>query len=226
MKHKLLLILFLILIVGRLAMATPSTQIWNPSTDIQPYTTTHLGIDNYFNPLQTNYPIDYGVTYGLMPNLEIGIDAFYPQNSPLVFNMKYGIKEGDLLPAMALGIYGVGTKVGVTDQNVVYALLAKTIYINQFSIGRLTGGYFVGNRQILLNPEGAQDNNGVILTWDKSVTDQLWLCVDYSSTRSAIGTFFYGFSWSFTPSIGVLCGYGTYNNGSDQVYTTQLDINL
>ena len=30
------------------AMATPSTQIWIPSTDVQGYGTFHLGIDNYF----------------------------------------------------------------------------------------------------------------------------------------------------------------------------------
>ena len=32
------------------ALATPSTQVWIPSTDIQAKGTWHLGIDNYFAP--------------------------------------------------------------------------------------------------------------------------------------------------------------------------------
>ena len=32
-----------------LVYATPSTQIWNPSTDVQSFKTVHLGIDNYYS---------------------------------------------------------------------------------------------------------------------------------------------------------------------------------
>lgn len=37
----------LILAAAGVAMATPSTQIWIPSTDVQGFGTFHLGIDNY-----------------------------------------------------------------------------------------------------------------------------------------------------------------------------------
>src|SRR5512138_258105 len=58
------------------ALATPSTQIWIPSTDIQAYKTLHLGIDNYFRasgvPKATSATrdanvMDVGLTAGVLP---------------------------------------------------------------------------------------------------------------------------------------------------------------
>ncbi|MFA5879168.1 MAG: hypothetical protein WC860_03240 [Candidatus Margulisiibacteriota bacterium] len=229
MKSKYFIIfigLLLFLATSKLTFATPSTQIWNPSTDIQAYNTVHFGIDNYFNPLTSMLPVDVGLTYGLTPGLEIGIDAFYPQNSPLAFNMKYGIPEKNDFPAYAIGLFGFGTQQGITDQNVVYALLAKTIYVNQFSIGRFSAGGFWGNKQVLVNPENKSDNTGVMLTWDRVINDKLWVCIDYSSTRSSLGALFYGLSWNFSPNTSVIFGYGTFNNGGNQTYTLQLDVNI
>ena len=34
-------------LTATIASATPSTQIWIPSTDIQPYKTVHFGFDTY-----------------------------------------------------------------------------------------------------------------------------------------------------------------------------------
>ena len=34
-------------LTATIASATPSTQIWIPSTDIQPYKTVHLNFDTY-----------------------------------------------------------------------------------------------------------------------------------------------------------------------------------
>lgn len=205
------------------AQATPSTQIWNPSTDIQATGVMHLGIDNYFttaSPAAGGYatPTDTGLTYGVIPGLEVGIDAFLPQASPFVFNAKYGFTEKEMFPAFALGGYGFGTQTGATDQNVLYAVAAKTLPV----IGRLTAGYFSGNEKVL----GVNENAGLILTWDKVVNEKLWVCVDYAGTRSALGALFYGFSWVFSPNTSVIFGYGTYNNGALPTVTTQLDINI
>ena len=65
------------------AHATPSTQIWIPSTDIQPYKTVHLNFDAYFRtgkepssnvgyfgiPDGGNLPplYDFGPTVGVLP---------------------------------------------------------------------------------------------------------------------------------------------------------------
>src|SRR6266581_4285157 len=70
-----------------IALATPSTQIWIPSTDIQGYKTLHLGIDNYFRasgkggnggPVRDPNVYDIGLTAGVLPfekvQLEIGAD--------------------------------------------------------------------------------------------------------------------------------------------------------
>ena len=212
------------LVVGLMAsaaLATPSTQIWNPSTDIQAAGVWHLGIDNYFTldgPAQGGYafPTDTGLTYGLLPGLEVGVDIFEPQPAPLAFNVKYGISEGESLPALAVGGFGFGTLPGATDQNVVYGAAAKT-----FPFGRLSAGYFTGNAAVI----GA-DNKGFILTWDKVLTDKLWASVDYASGTSTLGAAFYGFSWAFAPNTSVIFGYGTYNNGAKPTITTQLDINI
>lgn len=207
-------------------LATPSTQVWNPSTDLQKAKTFHLGIDNYFTTQGTNsggyaLPTDLGLTYGLSPEIEIGVDIFLPQDSPFVFNAKYALPESSTLPvAVAVGAFGFGTQAGATNQNVIYGLIAKN-----FEFGRLSAGYFMGNPD-LLTDNGAKDNAGPILTWDKAINDKLWVCIDYAGTKSSLGSLFYGFSWMFDTNTSILFGYGTYNNGAKPTFTTQLDINL
>lgn len=218
---------FLLIALAGVSYATPSTNIWNPSTDIQATGVMHLGIDNYFTldgPVQGGYafPTDTGLTYGIFPGLEIGLDAFLPQTAPFVFNAKYGVGETGMLPALAVGGFGFGTQPGVTDQNVIYGVGSKVFP----AVGRITAGYFTGNDKVLLDPTGAKDNSGLILAWDKSVTDKLWLSVDYAGSKSALGATFYGFSWIFSSNTSVIFGYGTYNNGAKPTVTTQLDINI
>jgi hypothetical protein len=206
------------------ARATPSTQIWNPSTDIQTRGTWHLGIDDYFTVEDRtsggyNYPTDLGLTYGVLPGVEVGIDELAPQSVPgsqLVFNAKYALAENGVMPALAVGGYGFGTLKGMTDQNVVYGLAAKT-----FALGRLSAGYFQGNSGTI-----GSDNAGVILTWDKMITDKLWACVDYAGGNSALGALFGGVSYAFSSNTSVILAYGKYNNGAKPTITTQLDINL
>jgi hypothetical protein len=215
-----------VLAVG--ALATPSTQLWNPSTDIQGPGSWHIGIDDYFTVIPVSeggyqFPTDLGLTYGVLPGLEIGVDVFLPQKSPVVMNMKYGIAESENLPALAVGGFGFGTEKDVTDQNVIYAVAAKTLPV----IGRFSAGYFFGNEKLLVDPAtGIKDNAGIILTWDKAVTDKLWLCVDYAGTKSLLGSTFYGLSWMFLGNTSVIVAMGTFNNGAKPVLTTQLDINI
>jgi len=213
-----------LLILGGVAYATPSTQIWNPSTDIQLRGTWHLGIDDYFTIEDRssggyNYSTDYGLTGGVLPGVEVGVDFLSPQAVPgsqLVFNAKYGLAESGSLPAVAIGGYGFGLLQGQTDQNVIYGVAAKT-----FVFGRLSAGYFQGKAQTI-----GSDNGGAILTWDKTITDKLWLSIDYAGGNSTIGALFAGFSYYFAPNISVLCAYGKFNNGSKPAVTTQLDINI
>ena len=223
-KNCLFSVLVLLIVSAGTSYATPSTQIWNPSTDIQAAGVWHLGIDDYFTVEDRtaggySYPTDIGLTYGLVPGLEVGVDALLPPGtpgSPLVFNAKYAIPESGAIPALALGGFGFGLQPGLTDQNVLYGLAAKS-----FFFGRLSVGYFSGKAATI-----GSDNNGFILSWDKAVSDKLWVSIDHASGRSALGATFYGFAWLFAPNTSIICGYGTYNNGAKPTLTTQLDINL
>jgi hypothetical protein len=110
------------------ALATPSTQIWIPSTDIQPFKTVHLDVDNYFragtaaaNPaLRDPNILDVGLLTGILPfekiQAEIGIDYYVlganpNDNHPFVGNFKIATPEDALFkfsPALAVGMYNVG----------------------------------------------------------------------------------------------------------------------
>ncbi|MDD5594203.1 MAG: hypothetical protein PHG97_05645 [Candidatus Margulisbacteria bacterium] len=223
MKLCLFSVLMTFVLAG-VSLATPSTQIWNPSTDIQATGVWHLGIDDYFTVEDRtsggySFPTDLGLTYGLLPGLEVGIDELSPQAVPgsqLVMNAKYGLAENGALPALAIGGYGFGTLKGLTDQNVIYGVAAKT-----FAFGRLSAGYFQGNSGTI-----GSDNGGVILTWDKTINDKLWACVDYAGGNSVLGALFGGVSYYFSPNTSVIFAYGKYNNGAKPTITTQLDINI
>ncbi len=228
------------------ALATPSTQIWIPSTDVQAFGTVHLGIDNYIRVAENAdgekapNTYDAGITVGVLPfeklQLEVGADYMVtgtePGDSyPVFFNAKLGTPEGSLFggsPAMALGIYNAGTKTDVSDQNITYALLAKTFPV----VGRLSAGYFVGNSAVMNDSDGDNANDGVLLSWDRPLTeisDKLWAAVDYQGGNSSMGALSFGVSWAFSKNVSLIVGYDIYNDsttGGKNTITTQLDINL
>lgn len=226
---KILLLTFFVINFNIKVGATPSTQIWNPSTDIQPAKTWHFGIDNYFSIFDNetkaySFPTDIGLTYGLIKNVEVGIDLFFPTKDPLFFNTKFGLPEKEILPAVAGGIFGVGTSED-TSYNIVYFLLAKTFA----PIGRFTGGIYIGNEKLLVNDLGQKDNTGIILSWDKVLTKKIWASVDYASGNNFYGSLSFGISYSFTQNISMVFGYVIYNNkvlNINDTFTTQLDINF
>src|SRR4051794_12154679 len=92
------------------AFATPSTQIWIPSTDVQAYKTLHLGIDSYIRTSKQgeegSIPNAYvlGLTGGVLPfeklQLEIGADLIYNGTKydryPVYLNAKLGTPEDSL----------------------------------------------------------------------------------------------------------------------------------
>ena len=152
--------------------ATPSTTFWTPATsDIQPYKVPHFGIDNYFtiakkadSGKQGAFPTDVGLTIGVLPfekvQAEVGIDAFYPSDDPYYLNAKIGTPEGALFassPALNVGVFGVGTKKDVTNQNVLDLIVGHTL---PFDLGRIHAGWYIGNRRVLKNGEGEPDATG------------------------------------------------------------------
>jgi len=233
--------------------ATPSTQIWIPSSDFQAWKTFHLGIDNYIRTAKTNGIrgagiYDIGLTTGLLPfkkfQMEIGVDylamgdSLYDEH-PVYFNAKVGFLEDSLFkgcPAIAIGAYNFGLKKNLTNYNIIYGVIAKTLPI----VGRISVGYFTGNEKILVdeNVPAKKANSGLLFSWDRAMTeisDKLWLAIDYQGSKSYIGALNFGFSWSFSKNVSVIFAYDIYNNkkvfynskdSNVNSFSTQLDINF
>lgn len=229
-----------------LAHATASTHIWAPSTDTQAYGTGHVTADIYI-PSGDNSdgarpePItNSGFTFGILPFKELNAEAGFDYKTgygdldryPIYFNAKLAMPEdiyGQYFPAIAFGIYDIGTDYDETGSDIIYVETAKTIKLKDISLGRLSVGYFWGNKDLMLNEDGEEDNNGLLLAWERTMTeisDKLWVCAEYQGTRSSYGTFNLGFSIQFTKDISVLCGYQFYNNRNlADTSTIQVDIN-
>ena len=255
--------IYLIVVIGLIGSigisnATGSTQIWIPSTDIQAFKSVHLGIDNYIrtqkdaNGVYGSGMYDLGLTTGISPfskvQAEIGIDYLNMGDNnildaknydlhPIYFNGKIAIPEDSLFkgaPAIAIGAYNFGTKASLTNYNIVYGLLAKTIPF----IGRISAGYYTGNKALLVDELGKASNSGLLLSWDRAVpeiSDKLWLAIDYQGGKNYLGALNFGLSWAFSKNVSVIFAYDIYNNknafyNSSNVnansFTTQLDINF
>jgi hypothetical protein len=235
------------LLVNTIALATPSTHVWGPSTDVQAFKVIHITSDIYLagetdaagNHLPT-VP-NLGLTVGVLPlsklNLEVGFDYKASlgnlDNYPIYFNTKLGIPEnafGQFFPALAVGIYDVGTKKDLTDNNLIYGKIAKSFTVGQTSLGRFSLGYFTGNEKLLLNADGDKDNAGIMVAWERTVSElseKLWVCGEYLGTESAYGTVNFGFAWKFTDKIALLLGYDLYNNTNlPNTATVQVDIDF
>ena len=251
------------------ALATPSTQIWIPSTDIQAYKTFHLGIDNYFRssgvskagmPTRDWNVMDIGPTVGILPfeklQAEVGFDYYAiandpNDNHPFSGHFKLGTPEDSLFkysPAIAAGMYNVGptnydgpsaVSIGraagiLSGQNIAYLLAARTLPAlgPVPSLGRISAGYYHGSARALVDPNGHSANDGVLLSWDRTMTeisDKLWLAVDYQGGNNTDGALNVGFSWNFSKNVSVIFGYDIYKEkalAGNNTFTTQLDINF
>ena len=226
------------------AYATPTTHIWSPSTDVQPFKLWHLTSDFYV-PMETVDGLrpatitNFGLTVGVLPfrklNAEVGVDhksGTGVDAYPIYFNAKVGIPEdafGKTSPALAVGTYDVGTEEDKTDFNVLYAKAAKTLKLNELSLGRFSAGYFIGNPDLLRDGD-EKDNAGVLLAWERvmmEITDKLWVCVDYQGTESLYGALNFGFSYKFSDNVSAIFGYDLFNNRDfADTFTVQMDIDF
>ncbi len=231
-----------------LAQATPSTTYWTPMTpDIQSYGVLHTGVDNYFTvnkKLQDgggSFPTDVGLTIGVLPfqklQAEVGVDFFGPADYPLVFSGKLGFPEGALFkgsPTLQAGICNVGTKTDVTNQDIVYGIVGKSVP----GLGRLSAGPYVGNSNLLRDSEGNKKNSGFMVAFDHGFApakdsdgtqySKVVLAGDYASGKNAFGAGGFGLYYYFKSNISLLAGPVFFNdegiNGKWK-WTVQLDIN-
>ncbi len=250
MKKRVLGMLLGAAILGAAATAgaTPSTTYWTPATpDIQGFGVVHLGIDNYFTVFRKaskgggDFPTDVGLTVGILPfekiQAEVGVDLMEPSDNPLMFNAKIGAPEDVLFkgaPAIQLGVFNAGTKKGVTNQNIVDVLVGKTIA----GVGRVTVGYYSGNKKVLVDKDGKKENTGFLAAFDrgfvpakegKTEYNKFVLAADYASGKNALGGGGVGLYYYFSPSVSLLMGPVWFNeeaiNGKWK-WTTQLDVNF
>ena len=243
MKIKLTVLTFLfgLFFITGIADATPSTQIWIPSSDIQPFKKIHFGLDTYIKTKSRNGTTEptvtnAGLTVGVLPfeklQMEAGIDyrdIGGDHTYPLYFNAKFGIPENAIFkgsPAMAAGGYDFGTKNDVADYNIVYGLIAKTLG----KFGRFSAGYYMGNDDLLVDINGEEDNNGILLSWDRTISeisDKIWAAIDYKEGKNGYGALSFGVAWKFAPNVGVIFGYDIYNESTYKpTATIQLDIDF
>ncbi|HMD68060.1 MAG TPA: hypothetical protein VKF42_04210 [Chitinivibrionales bacterium] len=220
------------------AKATPSTFIWIPATDIQPFLNLHFGWDAYLNLRNDGLVSDGYATVGVLPfkkiQAEIGVDYrdFSGAHTyPWLFNAKIGTPEDAFFkyqPAFAIGGYDFGTRnydANATTEpslgtkfNLVYALMGKTIW----KLGRVNVGPYVGavasNKALFAaaSDPKVMDNVGVMAAWDRTMNEispKLWLSVDYQSGRSGYGALSLACAWSFSPNVSVIYGVDFYNDG-------------
>ena len=251
MKKLILIALVASLLDYGFLFSTPSTQLWIPSTDFQKWRTMHLGIDNYIrtsriNGVRGSGIFDLGFTTGMLPfeklQGEIGIDYLSMGDNvyddhPIYFNAKLGFPENALFknaPAFAVGAYNFGLKKNLTNYNIIYAEIAKTLPV----VGRISVGYYTGNDKILVDEVLKKVNSGILLSWDrtmKEISDKLWLAVDYQGGKNYLGAFNFGASWSFSSNVSLILGYDIYNNKNAyyntnnqnaNTFTAQIDINF
>jgi hypothetical protein len=241
MKVFSLAMMFVVTAAGA-ALATPSTQIWIPSTDIQAFKTVHLGIDNYFRAsgedgFRDVNVMDVGLTAGILPfekiQAEIGFDyltiAANPNDShPFSGNFKIGMPEDSLFkfsPALAVGMYNIGptnygkSRAGLitSGQNITYALAAKTVpAIGSIpSLGRISAGGYHGSQRALQDNKGNSANDGVLVSWDRTmseISDKLWVAVDYMGGNNVDGSVNFGVSWAFSKNVSLIFGYDIYKD--------------
>jgi hypothetical protein len=229
----------IVALASSMALATPSAQIWIPSTDAKGFKETTLNVistqrlSSKADAGPSTY--DLGVLVGVLPleslKLEIGFDYLtsnlqndnFADNHPFYFNAKLATSE-DLgfkgMPAFAIGAYNFGTYDkpevgGSTRQNLIYGLAAKTLPV----IGRLSAGGYYGAKRALANGTNTtktDQNSGLMVSWDRSITevsDKLWLGIDYMSGNNANGELGFGASWAFTKQVTLLVGFQIFNPG-------------
>jgi hypothetical protein len=240
-----------LLLLPSFAQATATTHIWGPSTDVQAYRVWHITGDMYL-PLEGDdnggripTVTNIGLTVGVLPfkkvNAEIGFDHKsgygYLDRYPVYLNLKVGVPEGafgEYSPAAAVGVFDVGTKsydedthIG-TNYNVAYLKIAKTFN----PAGRISLGFFSGNKDLLLDEKGEASESGVLFAYERTMTeisDKLWLCAEYMGGESAYATFNFGGAWKFAENVALLAAYDTYLNSDlklPDTFTMQVDIDF
>jgi hypothetical protein len=170
-------------LTATIASATPSTIVWIPSVDIQPYKTFHLNLDTYIRsgkedpanltgavPGQNLPPVYvFGPTAGVSPfekiQAEVGFDLINGgantnvglDKYPFYGHFKIGMPEDNTWkPAVAVGMYNIGTKSGDVRKGELATnqdIAYALVGKTLPVVGRLSAGGYLGNKKVLVTDE-------------------------------------------------------------------------
>jgi hypothetical protein len=239
------------ILVPSVVQATPSTTFWAPSTaSCQGFAVPHITYDTYFGKGPAagaqgapNYPIDTGLTMGIIPSnkvqAEVGFDALLPSQDPLYLNAKVCTPENSLFknaPGISVGVYNVGFKDDVTNYNVLHVMFQKSLPVG----GYVAAGFYHGFNSVLMtNSEGKVVKTGAMLgavSPDIKIglkgLQKINVAADAQTGKNVLGGWGFGTNIYFAENVSVLVGPVFYFDkalqpgGRGHLWSMQLDIDL
>lgn len=233
------------------AAATPSTTYWAPSTaSCQPRGVPHITYDTYFwkGPAAgaagaRNYPIDTGLTVGILPSGKIqgeaGFDLLLPSENPLLLNAKLCTPESSMFPGspgISFGIYNVGFKKGVTDYQVFHLMFQKSLPVG----GYVSAGLYHGLSSVLFtNSNGDVVRTGAMigaaspdLQIGRRGLRKINVVADVQTGKNVLGAWGFGSNISFADNVSLLVGpvffldKALQPGRSKYMWTAQLDVDV
>jgi hypothetical protein len=235
------------------AAATPSTTYWAPSTaNCQAKGVPHITYDTYYGKGTPppaagarTYPIDTGLTIGVLPSskvqAEVGYDVLLPSSDPVFFFLNYKLctPESSLFkgsPAISVGMWNVGFKKGVTDYNALHLMFQKAIPRN----GYVAAGLYHGTSDVLFtNSDGKIVKNGAMIGFfspDIPVgvkgLQKLNFTADVQTGKNVLGAGGFGLYLYFNQYVDLLVGpvffldSNLQPGGAKHLWTTQLDVDI
>lgn len=203
--------------------ATPSSIVLIPSTDVREPGQNHLDFDGYFtfdSPAASPVTV-LGYSRGFPGRFEAGVDHIGSSRDPFLLHAKWQAlapREGRAPVAVAVGAYNWGGSDNPLAGNLLYGLASYTLP----QAGRFSLGYQHGQKSRV-----GEDNNMLLLAWEKQLNPKWWAAIDYASGDSGFGAISPGVAYTFAPNTSVLFGYDFYNNGAlKDTITVQVDINF
>lgn len=231
-------------IVSTALYATPSSTFWAPSTaGCQVWATPHITYDSYFSD-GAAYPTDIGLTAGILPfeklQAEIGLDVLYPSSDPLYLSGKLCTPESSLFensPGIGIGIYNVGFKKDISNYNVLYGVLQKSI---PGIGGYVSLGLYHGlNETLFSNSKGDKVQTGflaAIASPDIQIglnnLKKINFVADIQTGKNILGAWGFGTNIYFADNVSLLTGpvffldKAAQPGGESFFWTAQLDVDI
>jgi hypothetical protein len=233
------------------AQATPTTTFWAPSTaSCQARGVPHVTYDTYFwkgpgagGAGAPNYPIDTGLTIGVLPSDklqgEVGFDLLLPSQDPIYLNAKLCTPESSLFrgsPGISFGIYNVGFEEDVTDYNVLHLMFQKALPTGGYVSAGLYHGF---NRTLFTNSDGDVVQTGAMIgvgSPDIPIglrgLKKITLAADVQTGKNVLGAWGFGTYVYFADTVSLLVGPVFFLDkdlqpgGSKYMWTAQLDVDI